>query len=229
MQPYSRFAVYTAPRAGRLAAFGAAWLGWDAATGRTVAHPEVADLPGPVQALTAAPRKYGLHGTLKPPFRLAEGSDRAMLDADLAVLAARCAPVALDGLALRPLGRFVALVPEGPTDGLAALAATVVRGLDQHRAAATPDELARRRAGGLTPAEADNLQRWGYPYVMDAFRFHMTLTGPLPPEALTATVRALDPVFAPLLPRPYGIDDLCLFGEDRAGMLHLLRRFALTG
>ena len=31
----------------------------------------------------------------------------------------------------------------------------------------------------VTERQASNLDRWGYPYVFDDFRFHMTLTGPL--------------------------------------------------
>ncbi|PKP65441.1 MAG: phosphonate metabolism protein, partial [Alphaproteobacteria bacterium HGW-Alphaproteobacteria-8] len=74
MDQMHRFALYYAPPPGPLADFAADWLGWDATAGREMPHPIVPGLPGPVEELTRAPRKYGLHGTLKPPFRLAQGA-----------------------------------------------------------------------------------------------------------------------------------------------------------
>ena len=100
MDMFNRYAVYAAPQPGPLADFAARWLGWDPVAGEAVAHPEVSGLPRPVEALTASPRKYGFHCTLKPPFRLADGSSRAALEADLADLAATLPAVVLDGLGL---------------------------------------------------------------------------------------------------------------------------------
>ena len=71
MIEFSRYAVYYAPPADDpLAVFGAGWLGWNAVEGALAQHPEIAALPAPVERITATPRKYGFHGTLKPPFRL---------------------------------------------------------------------------------------------------------------------------------------------------------------
>ncbi|TMV36066.1 DUF1045 domain-containing protein, partial [Thioclava sp. BHET1] len=99
MADFSRYAVYYAPPAGPLADFGAGWLGWDPVAGLPRAHPAVAGLPCPVAELTATPRKYGFHGTLKPPFRLAPGTEAGGLIAALDALAADLAPLALEGLA----------------------------------------------------------------------------------------------------------------------------------
>lgn len=228
MSDYTRYAVYYAPPPGPLAEFGAAWLGWDAAEGALRPHSPLPGLPAALQAeITETPRKYGLHGTLKPPFRLAEGSRRAALEADLAKLAARLAPVRLDGLALSRLGGFLALTPEGDTAALAALAAACVRDLDAHRAPPSEAELARRRAARLSPAQEENLARWGYPYVMGDFRFHLTLTGRLPRSKAEAVQAALAPPLAPLLPRPFPISDLCLFGERPDGRFQILSRHPL--
>ena len=73
------------------------------------------------------------------------------------------------------------------------------------------------------------LGRWGYPYVLEEFRFHLTLSGSLGPAEVDAVMGVLGPWLAPLLPRPFVIEDLCLFGEDAAGRFHLLSRHALTG
>ena len=139
-------------------------------------------LPGcrsPRAALVAAPRRYGFHATLKPPFRLAEGADAAGLDAAAARGGGGFAPFALR-LRLGWLGGFLALVPEAAPPELAALAAACVTRARRLPGAAGAAELARRRAAGLDAVEAENLRRWGYPYVLDRFRFHMTLTGPVP-------------------------------------------------
>ncbi len=226
---YHRYAIYVTPRPGQLAGFGAAWLGWDATAGVPCPHPALPGLPRPVAEITAAPRRYGFHGTIKPPFRLAEGRDAGALAEALAAFCAVTGPALLPGLDLARLGRFLALVPAGGTSGLDALAAAVVAGFDAFRAAPDPAELDRRRTQRLTTRQEALLQRWGYPHVMEEFRFHMTLTGPLPPAELAAVEAALGPILAPLLPAPFPIDALTLLGEDGEGRFHQITRVPLTG
>lgn len=228
MQDYQRYAIYWAPPAGPLADFGAAWLGWDPACGEEPAHPEIPGLPLPVRELTYTPRKYGLHATMKPPFRLVAGTTRAGLAAALEHLASTLEPVVLAGLAPERLGNFLALVPQGDTTALARLAARFVRELDPFRAPLTPEDLIRRQASRLSGPQQALLDRWGYPFVMEEFRFHVTLTGKLGEEA-AAVEAALAPVLAPLLPRPFVIGDICLFGEAPDGRFHLLHRYPLSG
>ncbi|WP_417249187.1 DUF1045 domain-containing protein [Celeribacter sp.] len=229
MEKFTRFAVYFAPPEGALWEFTARWLGWDALAGVTCAHPLIEGLPAPAEEITVTPRKYGFHGTIKPPFRLADGATREALEADLAALATQLSPVWCDGLALKRLGGFLALVPVGETSDLATLASEVVKSLDHHRAPPSEAELARRRGAGLSPAQEENLARWGYPYVMDEFKFHLTLTGNLAEEDARAVEAALRPHLAPLLPTPFIVPDLCLFGEAQDGRFHLLHRYALSG
>ncbi len=229
MEQFHRYAVYYAPDRGPFARFAAEWLGWCPLSGIEKPHPDVAGLPRPVEGITRTPRKYGFHGTIKPPFRLADGSSPEALQDDLSALARRLAPVRMEGLALKRLGGFVALVPEGDKSALAHLAGEVVEALDHHRAPAPASEIQRRRAAGLTPRQDELLMRWGYPYVMDEFRFHLTLTGKLDPDEAARTMAALDPYLTPLLPRPFVLRDLCLFGEDETGRFQLIQRYALTG
>ncbi|WP_212523443.1 DUF1045 domain-containing protein [Actibacterium sp. MT2.3-13A] len=229
MWDYRRYAIYFAPEPGPLAEFGAAWLGWDPATGKEVAHPDVAALPRPVAELTETPRKYGFHGTIKPPFRLAGGQSAQALHAAAQALCARLAPVALEGLGLSRLGAFLALTPKGDTGALAALAAETVRALDRFRAPPSEAEIARRNPARLSPAQRALLEKWGYPYVLGEFRFHLTLTGRLERGEAGAVEAALGPVVAPLLPAPFRVDNLCLFGEAEDGRFHLLHRYALSG
>ncbi len=227
MTHFKRFAIYYAPNPGPFADFGASWLGWDLTAGTPVAHARVEGLD--VAALTETPRKYGLHGTVKPPFRLADGTDFDGLSAAAGSLCAGQAPVVQDGLALTRLGGFLALTVTGDTAALVDLAAAIVRGLDGFRAPASEEELARRRKANLSTRQEALLLQWGYPYVMEEFRFHITLTGKLGKDRAETVRQRLDPLVAPLLPAPFAINDLCLVGEDDDGMFHLIQRYALSG
>lgn len=227
----TRYALYYVPPADTdWASFTTAWLGWDVCAGRAVAHPDVADLPLPIADISQTPRRYGLHATLKPPFRLADGATELDLADACAVAFANQRPVRLDtGLALQRLGRFLALRPPKDTPALTDLASHCVRALDDFRAAPSASELARRRHRRLTPGQEANLTRWGYPYVMDAFRFHITLTGRLPEPDLRAVQGALDRALTPLLPSELIIREVALVHETADGWFHLVQRYALSG
>ncbi|MCB5200720.1 DUF1045 domain-containing protein [Loktanella sp. TSTF-M6] len=221
---YARFAIYYIPPDGPLADFGAAWLGWDVLKGCAVPQ---CDLPG-LHDITMTPRKYGFHGTLKPPLRLRDGLTQVDLGQAVAALAAQVAPAICDGLELSRIGRFLALTPAGPVDGLTRVAGDCVRALDRFRAPASAAELDRRRQAGLTPRQEANLTTWGYPYVMDDFRFHMTLSGQLTPEALPQWEAALRDRL-PALPTPFALNEIALCGAGDDGRFALIHRYALTG
>ncbi|KPA20600.1 hypothetical protein shim_32030 [Shimia sp. SK013] len=225
---FRRYGIYYTPCPGALADFGAAWLGWDVTTGADVAHPDVDGLPLPVTEITATPRKYGLHGTIKPPFFLADGTQIDDLAQTFATLCTRLAPITLDGLVLARLGSFIALKIDGDQTALADLAGTVVRDLDNFRAPPTKAELERRRKSSLSARQDALLTQWGYPYVMDEFRFHITLSGRVGKNA-EATIAALTPHVTPILPNPFVVNSLTLVGEDDAGMFHEIQRHTLTG
>lgn len=224
---FLRYAIYFLPPASEAwARFGAAWLGWDVETGQELAHPAGTGLD--VAALTATPRKYGLHATMKPPFRLVEGQNIDALHRACAALAARRPAVTLEGLEIARLGRFLALRPVGEMSALNALAAACVTELDVFRATAAPQELERRRAARLSPEQDAHLERWGYPYVLDQFRFHITLTGRLDDDRLAQVQRLLQDRLGPLLPLPFTLADLALVGEAGDGRFHLIHRYTLT-
>ncbi len=226
MDQMKRFAIYYAPEPGPFADAAAAWLGWDLAAGKAVPQP-APDLPRPLAEVTAEPRKYGFHATLKPPFRLADGTSPADLAQATARLAASLVPLELPGLQMINLEGFLALIPLGDPTALQNLAAEVVRSLDPCRAALTQAEIARRRPERLSPRQRDLLATYGYPYVMEQFQFHLTLSGPLADDE-TAVTKAAASHFAGLIPQPFHIRDICLCGEDAMGRFHLLHRYALS-
>ena len=238
----SRCAIYWAPpAASALARFGARWLGRDAETDAALPldptffgaraptlRPGVD--PAWLAAVTAEPRHYGLHATLKPPFRLASGRARPELVGALARFAAGTTPVAGPPLVLRRLGRFLALVPDGPAPAIEALAARVVEAFDSFRAPPEAAELARRRAHRLSPAHEANLARWGYPYVMAEFRFHVTVSGALDAATLERLESLLAPLVAPFAAAPLALAELALFEQpDDAAPFRLIQRFPLAG
>lgn len=228
MNGFRRYGLYVVPEGGLYRA-GADWLGWDSVAGGPVAQPDLPGLPDSPATLTATPRKYGFHGTVKPPFRLADGVDAAGLDAAARAFCAGHPPVTIPAMAVRRLGGFVAIVPEEPSAALADLAGATVAALDAFRAPPGEAELARRRKSRLTERQEALLARWGYPYVMEEFRFHLTLTGSLAPDAAEAAQGVLARHFAPHLAGSVSIGSLCLMGEDAAGMFHLIHRYTLSG
>lgn len=224
---FKRFAAYYAPRPDSpLGQFGAAWLGWDPDAGAEVASQEPGCLPRRRADLVAAPRDYGFHGTLKAPFRLAGGADPEVLDRTLRDLATEWAPFHFT-LELAEIDGFLALVPSGDALELNAIAAACVKRLDIFRALATSAEIARRDPARLIGREAEYLAAWGYPYVFEHFRFHLTLTGALPPSERVATRRVLELELAPILAEPLAFEDLCLFGEAADGRFHVVSRHRL--
>lgn len=229
MPDFTRYAIYFAPDPGPLADFGAAWLGWDMARGCTIPHPDVPNLPHPISEITETPRKYGFHGTIKPPFALAAGRSSTELVKAATDLCAQLPPLTLPALELTQLGRFLALTLPGDTADLSHLAARIVRDLDPFRATPTAQDLARRRAKGLSDTQDKLLIKWGYPYVMEEFRFHITLTGRLNKTQAEDVKSTLTPVLDPMINTPLILRDLCLVGEGQDGNFRLIQRLPLTG
>lgn len=212
-----RYALYFAPPAeSALWRFGSGVLGYDAVTGEDMASaPPGGCDPADWAELTAEPRRYGFHATLKAPFELAAGRSEAQLRAFSHNLAASLIPVVLAGLSVSALGSFVALTPAQPSQALQDLAFRIVQAFEPFRAPLGPADLARRLRSPLTPAQRAYLEAFGYPYVGDAFRFHMTLTGSLPAERVAPVRRALEAEFAAAVPAgAVPIDRLALFRQE---------------
>lgn len=226
MDLMQRYAVYYAPREGAFAFRANEWLGREPGNRRDLPQPVLPSIGDP-RAITAEPRRYGFHGTIRAPFRPADGVSEDQIRGTVSDLAARLAPVVCEGLRVVTMHGFVALTTVGCEAALLDLGAAVMEGTNALRTPLTEAEIARRRPDRLSPRQRELLDRWGYPHVMEEFRFHLTLTDRLEePEPVCA---ALEAYFAPVLPRPFVIEDLCLFGEDGAGRFHLLHRYALTG
>ncbi len=196
-----RFALYYAPDADdALWQAGGTWL----------------DPAAAMAEITAEPRRYGFHATLKPPMRLTEGTDTEAVLAAAQAVAGQVSAFALPLLKVTDYHGFLCLRETLPSPSLQALADACVAGLDHLRAAPDVAELARRRGGGLTPAQDANLLRWGYPHVFATWFFHMTLTRRLTPAELPRWHDAATRWFAAALAQPRQVRALCVFEQPDA-------------
>ena len=204
----ARVAAYYAPRPDDpLFVAGATWLGRDPESDAPAPQP---DLPDIVE-VTAEPRLYGFHATLKPPMRMAEGRQWFDVVEAARALADRTAAFDLPRLAVHDVHGFLALRETAPCAPLQALADACVEHLDPFRAPPSDAELARRRRAKLSVEQDAMLTRWGYPYVFGTWFFHMTLTRRLTVEERAHFQPEAEAYFARALSVPRRVADICLF------------------
>jgi putative phosphonate metabolism protein len=226
MAAFPRYAIYhAAARTGALDRFGAHMLGYDGWTGEELPFPEdVVQAVPDWRDLTEDPRKYGFHATLKAPMALADGKTEAELLAACEFFAETPRPIPVITPVVNSIGGFLAVVPTEPSAELERLAAECVSAFDPFRAPLTPEDRARRNPEKLTPRQCEYLDRWGYPYVMEEFRFHMTLTGRLRSERREPLLSMLRQRFAAIGLTRLAIDGIALFRQDGAAS-----RFRIIG
>ena len=214
-----RYAIYFTPgQNDPLTRIAASWLGRDPFTSAQPPAPAVTQLtPAEIAYHTASARRYGFHATLKAPFLLADSTTEAELDSAVARFADAADPILLSRLTPTRIDGFLALVSGSPAPDLDRFAGEVVTVFDRFRAPLSEAEIKRRNPDALSPDEFRNLLQWGYPYVFESFRFHMTLTGRVPDHDLQRVRAAIDEVFAATLERPTTVDGLALFVEPEAG------------
>ena len=209
-----RHAIYFAPPPGStLHRLGSSWLGRDAVSDGKIEQPPVNGL----HEVTTEPAHYGFHATLKAPFTLDSGMKRVELGDTVALIAAQMEAVAIQNLELREIDGFLALAPHRQDKVLSFLGEICVCALDSFRAPASAEEIERRRAANLTVRQDQYLRTWGYPYVLDEFRFHMTLTRRLHDSERQKFMEAAKEHFAPVLERPLVVDAITVFAESRPG------------
>jgi putative phosphonate metabolism protein len=228
-----RYAIYfTPPSSDPLLKVAANWLGRNAFTGQPVRPPQIRDLAHEdFTTLTESARRYGFHATLKAPFRLNDNVQERDLLSALMHFASSIDPVEIPKLRIANLEGFFALVPEEPVARVNQLANDVVVAFDRFRAPSTENEISRRNPERLTASQRRNLEQWGYPYVFDDFRFHMTLTDIVPERDRPKIERMLSEFLEPVLEEPVEINNLALFTEAEPGLpfeIHSLHPLAGT-
>jgi hypothetical protein len=227
---YERYAIYWVPApSSPLAAFARGWFGAEVETGEALAAPD-ADFgldAGLLQRATASPRRYGIHATIKAPFRLRDEAGADELAAALAAFCARRRRIRSAPLRLHRFPRYLALVLGAERAETGWLADDCVTHFDRFRAPLSGDDRARR-SGAPAPDAAALLEQFGYPDIFHRFMFHITLAGPLDEAELNIVQAALAPAVAPFTATPFVFQDLCLCGDPGGGgLFRVLGRFPL--
>ena len=110
-----------------------------------------------------------------------------------------------------------------PSPAMDALASACVRHFELFRAPLTPSDRERRHPDKLTAEQIGMLDAWGYPFVLDQFQFHMTLTSDLEPRDRTR----LEPVLLDLLsavPLTATVDNVVLCRQEGPNDRFVLQR-----
>ena len=217
MERAPRYAIYFVPAAqSQLYRYGSAVLGYDCYTGNAVDFPEECGAKANGwNELTEPPRRYGFHATLKAPFYLSPACTEEQLSRAVENFAALGHAMHTFLPTVRTIGDFCAIVPLKADTGLDALAASCTTIFDAYRAPMSPQERARRIALGLSQSQIQNLDRWGYPYVLSDFRFHLTLTGNVPARRHQTILGILLAGFHRMrVNEPVAIDRLALLKQE---------------
>jgi putative phosphonate metabolism protein len=225
-----RYAVYFVPPAqSALYRFGASLLGYDCYTGTEIAFPQALPVPEPAwREMTQEPRRYGFHATLKAPFHLADGTgEAALIEAFHAFCRSTAAAAFTPVVAV--IEGFIAIIPSGNEPAVDRLAAACVTGFDRFRAPLNAHDRERRLATGLSERLAHNLERWGYPYVFEDFRLHLTLTGRLSAERQPAVLPYLRTRFSAVPGAAIRLDRIALLRQDRLDARFIVLRDAAIG
>jgi len=219
-----RYAIYFSPAKDHpLTEAASRWLGRDAFSGTLHDdHSAFADV-------TAEPRRYGFHATLKAPFELSEKYSEADLLSAFDDFAANQSAFDIPRVVVDALGPFFALVPDRTYQPLQDFAAEIVDHFDRFRAPLSESDIARRRPQSLTESQRQNLSLWGYPYVMDDFRFHMTLTGRVDDSEATGLRDILTSEFSEFTDRPLSVSGIALFAEETRGAPFAVHRWLPLG
>ncbi|MFZ0425512.1 MAG: DUF1045 domain-containing protein [Xanthobacteraceae bacterium] len=217
MEQAPRYAIYFVPAAdSKLYGLGSSVLGYDCYGGNAVDFPhEFGNGAVNWSEITALPRRYGFHATLKAPFYLSPSCTEQHLISALQSFAGLGHPVRSFTPTLRLLDDFFAVVPLQADAAIEDLAASCTTIFDAYRAPMSPQERARRIALGLNQSQIQNLDRWGNPYALSEFRFHMTLTGKVPVRRRKAIQASLVAGMHRLpVERSIAIDRLTLLKQD---------------
>jgi hypothetical protein len=126
-------------------------------------------------------------------------------------------PFALPKLKLTSLDGYLALTLATPSHAFQTLADACVIATDPFRLPPSDSELARRRRHGLTETQEALLNRWGYPHVLQEWRFHMTLSRRLTPSEMAETLAAAQSHFEKALKIAREVKNISLFVQAEAG------------
>ena len=225
-----RFAIYFAPEIdSKLHSIGSQWLGRDSSSGKSLKQPYIKGISSNYFcSVTKTPRRYGFHATLKAPFRLNEDFTLMDLCSQIQRLSALSKTFYIK-LKVRKFGNFIALMMDPTERKMQNLASKLVENLDYFRAPLHKEEIDKRRMSALTTSEDENLLNWGYPYVFNDFRFHITLTEKIQCKSdRESIISAASSHFSGSLENTIKVSSISLFVQENSEANFLqIQQFAL--
>lgn len=215
---FDRYAIYWAPEPeSELAHFARGWFHGEIENNAFGALRDASGLGAQlIEQATRSPRRYGLHATIKAPFRLKCGINEAGLSSAAAEFCSKRRRLRTGPLKLHRFTRYLALVPASGRAELEWLADECVTYFDRFRAPLN-DADRTRRSGSLSSLEENYFEQFGYPHIFSLFFFHITLAGPLPEDDLEDVEKALAPAVEQLTADRFILQDLCVFGDPGNG------------
>ena len=226
-QNYERYAIYYAPlENSELDIFGKCWLGWDPYKGSQTTKSDFSKLPDfeKFSKFVVAPKQYGFHGTIKAPFRLKDGFTYNDLENQVGEISKQIHSFYLDQLIIKKLGNFIGLIP---TNNLKvnAVSNKFVKELDYLRDELSESEIKKRKPHKLTSNQKQLLFKWGYPYVFNEFKFHLTLTSKLNNVEIDDVFKSLQNILKQVNLSKINFNNICIFGQKSDEKFYFIKRF----
>ena len=237
MKKYSRYAIYYAPpKESNLEEFGRYWFGWDPINAKSINNKQrinylngfgIKNLKNIDKNVLIA-RKYGFHGTLIPPFKLNKNYSTKTLFKKTEKIAKKFKKFKFYKFKLKKINNFYAFVQNKKNNNINKLSNRLVRELFKFRSPLTKKEIDRRNPSKLSKFQLNILYKWGYPYLMSEFKFHMTLASEVTGNKLYSELKKIENNKEIILNEINNFDKIYIFGENQKGMFENLENFSLS-
>ena len=227
---YKRYAIYYAPIENpELDLFGKCWLGWDPYKGVETTKSDLSKLPSfkKFSSLVLTPKQYGFHGTIKAPFRLKNEYTYNDLENKVREISKQIHSFYFDQLIIKKLGNFIGLIPTNNLK-INAVSNKFVEELDYLRDELSESEIKKRKPHKLTSNQKQMLFKWGYPYVFNEFKFHLTLTGKLRIEEIDNVYKYLQTILKSVNLRKIHFKSICIFGQKTDEKFYFIKKINFT-
>ena len=226
----NRYAIYFAPsETSKIGQFGRLLLKRTAK--KMVDEGMLTDLPKELhRKIIKTPQHYGFHGTLKAPFELHPDYNLYHLDTTLIKFCSSFPDFSIKSLKLQIIAEFIALVPNGEVERLYQLHRKLTEEFNYLCGPLSDFDRDRFLARGLTNGQKKYLCRYGYPFILDSFKFHLTLTSSLTENEQTTCLELLDNMIVDFKDERLSVDRVCLFKQEtRKSPFFMVKEYNLQG
>ena len=174
------------------------------------------------------PAKYGFHATLKAPFRLKRNVKTKNFYDVISHIAAQHSRFKIKGLKIVYSKKFTFITSRKPNKLLRNLENDLVKHLDTFRAELNKTEIKKRIPDSLTFKQNKYLKEWGYPFVFDQFKFHMTLMNQNNNKLSNKQKLELEKLIYKISNNVIEFNEISLLGENKNGHFEEIKRFKLN-